>query len=143
MAVTRNTTQQKKPRVFWWFGGRIIHLETDKFSAEAEQDSSSVRGAVGPLLAMAGMDRLSVCFVFLQAKFLALTFNIYKKPHQTPFPSCPPPECVSIEPFPFLPRFPAWGFPAAVLASFVSIHFLPSPIDLELFRFVLLHFNVQ
>ncbi|KAM9292464.1 adipocyte plasma membrane-associated protein-like [Morus bassanus] len=32
-------------------------------------------------------------------------------------------------------RFPAWGFPAAVLVTFASIYFLPSPIDPEPFIF--------
>ncbi|XP_074937005.1 adipocyte plasma membrane-associated protein-like isoform X4 [Phalacrocorax aristotelis] len=31
--------------------------------------------------------------------------------------------------------FPAWGFPAAVLVTFASIYFLPSPIDPEPFTF--------
>lgn len=44
--------------------------------------------ALGLLLSMAGIDRLSVCFVFLQAEVSALQFlNICKKPHQSPFPS--------------------------------------------------------
>lgn len=32
-------------------------------------------------------------------------------------------------------RFPVWAFPAAVLAIFASIYFLPSPIDPEPFIF--------
>lgn len=62
---TRNTTWQKKPRVFWWFGGRIIHPETDEFSAEAEQDSSTVCGVVGPLLY--GRDGQTVSLLCLPA----------------------------------------------------------------------------
>ncbi|XP_062440175.1 adipocyte plasma membrane-associated protein-like isoform X2 [Rhea pennata] len=31
--------------------------------------------------------------------------------------------------------FPAWGFPVAVIATFTSIYFLPSPIDPEPFTF--------
>lgn len=65
LCTTRNTTWQKKPRVFWWFGGRIIHPETDEFSVEAEQDSSTVCGVVGPLLY--GRDGQTVSLLCLPA----------------------------------------------------------------------------
>nr|XP_009670051.1 PREDICTED: adipocyte plasma membrane-associated protein-like isoform X1 [Struthio camelus australis] len=43
--------------------------------------------------------------------------------------------CVTIRLFYFPARFPAWGFPVAVIAAFASIYFLPSPIDPEPFIF--------
>ncbi|XP_067170113.1 uncharacterized protein [Apteryx mantelli] len=37
--------------------------------------------------------------------------------------------------FSFPSRFPAWGFPVAVITTFANIYFFPSLIDLELFIF--------